>query len=97
VANKTLTRMELHVARALSDIIHDMKDPRLPLVVTVKKVRLSADLSSAKVLVSAIERTAETAEILNRAHGFLQEELGASVSLRRIPRLTFYADESQGD
>jgi len=91
MSSKSLLRLELRVARALSEIIHDMKDPRLPIVVTVERVRLTPDLSQGRVLISALERDAETAEILNHAHHYLQEELAHSVELRRIPRLSFFA------
>jgi len=90
--SRSLLRLESRVARALSEIIHEMQDPRLPLVVTVERVRISADLSRARVLISALERAEETAALLNRAHGYLQEELAHEVPLRRIPRLSFHTD-----
>ncbi len=90
--SRSLLRLESRVARALSEIIHEMQDPRLPLVVTVERVRISADLSRARVLISAIERAEETAALLNRAHGYLQEELAHEVPMRRIPRLSFHTD-----
>jgi len=90
--SRSLLRLESRVARALADIIHEMQDPRLPLVVTVERVRISADLSRARVLISALERAEETAALLNRAHGYLQEELAHEVPLRRIPRLSFHTD-----
>ncbi len=92
MSSKALIRLELRVARALSEIIHEMKDPRLPIIVTVERVRLSPDLSQGRVLISALERESETVEILNRAHHYLQEELAHSVELRRIPRLSFFAE-----
>ncbi len=90
--SRSLLRLESRVARALSEIIHEMQDPRLPLVVTVERVRISADLSRARVLISALERAEETAALLNRAHGYLQEELAHEVPMRRIPRLSFHTD-----
>ncbi|WP_457636812.1 ribosome-binding factor A [Oceanithermus sp.] len=91
MSSKSLLRLELRVARALNEIIHDMKDPRLPIIVTVERVRLSPDLSRGRVLISSLERDVETVEILNHAHHYLQEELARSVELRRIPRLSFFA------
>ena len=90
--SRALLRLESRVARALAGIIHEMQDPRIPMVVTIERVRLSADLSRARVLISALERVEETAEVLNRAHGYLQEELAHEVSMRRIPRITFHTD-----
>ncbi len=90
--SRALLRLESRVARALADIIHEMQDPRIPMVVTVERVRLSADLTRARVLISALERVEETAEVLNRAHGYLQEELAHEVPMRRVPRITFHTD-----
>jgi len=90
--SRSLLRLESRVARALAGIIHEMQDPRLPMVVTVERVRISADLSRARVLISALERAEETAQLLNRAHGYLQEELAHEVPMRRVPRLSFHTD-----
>jgi len=90
--SRALLRLESRVARALAGIIHEMQDPRIPMVVTIERVRLSADLSRARVLISALERVEETAEVLNRAHGYLQEELAHEVPMRRVPRITFHTD-----
>jgi len=94
MSNKSLLRLELRVARALNEIIHEMRDPRLPIVVTVERVKLSPDLSRARILISALERSSETAKLLNRAHGYLQEELAHSIALRRIPQLSFFTESS---
>jgi len=95
MGHKTLTRLELRVARALNEIVHEMKDPRLPIVVTIERVRLSPDLSQARVLVSALERPEETVAILNHAHHYLQDELAHALELRRLPRLRFFADRGE--
>ena len=95
MSQKTLTRLERHVARTLNAVIHEMKDPRLPVVVTVERVRLSPDLSQARVLVSALERPEATAELLNHAHRHLQDELAHAMELRRIPRLRFFTNPGE--
>ncbi len=83
-------RLEARMARVLAEIIHDMKDPRLPLIVSVERVRLSGDLSRGRVLISALERSEETVELLNRAHGHIQEALAHQMAMRRVPRLSFH-------
>jgi len=93
--SRALLRLESRVARALAEIIHEMQDPRIPMVVTIERVRLTADLSRARVLISALERPEETAEVLNRAHGYLQEELAHEVPMRRVPRISFHTDPSE--
>jgi ribosome-binding factor A len=83
-------RLEQQAARLIAAIIHDeLQDPRLPMFVGIERVDLSPDNASAVVYVSALERAADTVEILNHAHRFIQDELAHRMKLRRIPRLRF--------
>lgn len=87
-------RHERTLARTLGELIPQLKDPRIPLVVTVERVRLSADFSQAKVLVSTLDEDdmPDLQEALERAGGFLQRELASQLDLRRTPRLIFTAN-----
>lgn len=87
-------RHERTLARALAELIPQLKDPRVPLVVTVERVRLNPDFSQAKVLVSTLEEAdmPDFQAALERASGFLQRELAAQLDLRRTPRLSFTAN-----
>ncbi len=92
---KTLERT---LTRTLSELITELQDPRIPMIVTVERARFNADLSQAKVLVSALgdEREIENMEVaLNRASGFLQRELAKEMRSRNTPKLTFTTDPSQ--
>lgn len=84
-------RYERAIARTLGELIPQLKDPRIPVVSTVERVRLSADFSQAKVLVSTLNEDDLEAfeEALVRAAGFLQRELAEELDLRRTPRLAF--------
>ena len=85
-------RHERDLGRHISELIRDLKDPRIPIVVTVERVRLNPDFSQAKVLVSALgdaEELSEMEEALNGASGFLQRELAREMQLRKTPRLSF--------
>lgn len=95
------TRRQERVADLLQEEISDllqrkMRDPRLEFV-TVTAVKVSSDLRHARVYVSLLgseeERQAALAG-LQHAAGFLRHELWASLSLRRVPELTFVLDES---
>ena len=87
-------RLETTLQRELSRLIPDLTDPRVPVVVTVERVRLSPDGRQAKVLVSALEEdTSEMLEALNGASGYLQRELAAELNLRYTPKLSFFTDE----
>jgi ribosome-binding factor A len=74
-----------------------LSDPRLSLV-SVIRVELSPDLSSAKVHVSALGDDAsrgEAMEALDHARGFIRRELAAEMrNLRRIPELRFVDDRN---
>ena len=87
-------RYERSLARELSSLIPTLKDPRIPMIVTVEDVRLSADGRSGKVLVSTLDDADkdEMLAALNRASGYLQNEASEAVGLRFTPRLTFYLD-----
>jgi len=64
---------------------------------TVSEVRLSSDLSHARVFVSAMGAPAERAERLKRLHAVqreLRRELAGALRLRAVPLLRFLPDES---
>lgn len=87
----SLERYERNLARTLSELIPQLKDPRIPVVTTVERVRLSTDFAQAKVLVSTLdeEDLPDFEDALESATGFLQRELAQQLDLRRTPRLTF--------
>ncbi len=89
-----LERHERTLSRALSELIPQLKDPRIPVVATVERVRLSSDFSQAKVLVSTLQddELEPFREALERASGFLQRELAQELDLRRTPRLSFHTN-----
>ena len=84
--------------KALSEIIRDMKDPRISPMTTVLLVEATNDLKIAKVRISVYDKSddvrRETVAQLNRAEGFIARELGKRVDLRRIPTLKFSLDDS---
>ncbi len=91
------TRVAEQLQRELADIVHrEIKDPRVALM-TVTAVRLSKDLSHAKVLVSSLDPNHSHEDVvaaLQHAAGFLRHELGGRLRLRIIPELRFEYDES---
>ena len=81
----------------LADLIqHGLRDPRVGFV-TVTEVRMSRDLTHARVYVSILgddERTRESFEALVRAGGFLRSQVGRRLRLRTVPELRFVLDET---
>ena len=88
--NTKKTQIETSMARVLSRAIHDLQDPRLPLVVTVEGVRVTPDLLYAKVFVSSLGDNTQVLEVLGHAKGHLQHEIAVELRLRRTPQLSFH-------
>lgn len=86
-----VAQVEAAVARVLSEAVHELRDPRIPLVVTIERVKVSADLQHAKVWVSALGDLEPVVAALEHAKGFLQRRLSAELNLRRTPALAFVA------
>ena len=96
-------RVADQIQRELSDLIrHELKDPRIPDMITIAGVEVSKDLSHAKIYVSAITIESEGPEVrdemvdaLNQGGGFLRKGLGGRMRLRIVPTLKFFYDDVQ--
>ncbi|MEE8119631.1 MAG: 30S ribosome-binding factor RbfA [Gammaproteobacteria bacterium] len=90
-------RIEEQVRRELSGLLrHSLKDPRASQV-TLTDVKVSKDLSLARVYVTSLDveiSHEEIVKVLNGAAGFLRHGLGALIRIRSIPNLQFHYDES---
>lgn len=82
------------IQRELAELIHrEVKDPRLSPMVTVAEVRVSPDLSQARVFITVLDDQGEqSASVLNHAAGFLRSQLGKVLRLRIVPQLHFVYD-----
>ncbi|EXB44081.1 ribosome-binding factor A [Acinetobacter baumannii] len=100
-----LKRMAGSVQRELSELIRqELKDPRLGGLVTISGVKVSPDLGYADVYVTVMGRELsddqnevahrETLDILNKASGFLRQELSRRIKTRITPRLRFHYDKT---
>ena len=78
-------------------IMREVKDPRIPSLITITKVETSPDLRQAKVYFSLIgsEKDKKTAlQILQEAAGFIGMTASKKVVLRFFPQLTFKIDDT---
>lgn len=93
---KRTDRVAEMMQRKLSQIIQqEIKDPRLPAFVTISSVKVSADLSHAKVYFTVFnDDVGQTTSILNASASYLRTALARSVKLRTVPQLHFVYDES---
>lgn len=92
-------RVGSQIQKDLAELIRDkLKDPRLSLL-TISAVSVSRDFSYAKIyfrMMSELDaqQILAVTEVLKQASGFLRKELGATLSLRSIPRLQFEYDHA---
>ena len=80
----------------LSDLLRrKLKDPRVGSV-SVTAVSTTPDLGQARVRISLLEPSTETATLagLDRARGFLRGELGRRLRLKKVPELLFEMDQT---
>jgi ribosome-binding factor A len=94
---KRADRVGSAMQRELAVLIRDLKD-RPGGLVTVQEVRVSRDLSHAKVYFTVIGADADdTLADLKHAAGYLRRELGHAMRLRSVPELHFVYDTSIAD
>ena len=97
MAGYKINRVTSDIKIALSELLREVKDPRVSKLLSIVKVDVSGDLSYATIYVSAIEgfeATVNSVKALKGASGFLRRELGARLKLRKVPELRFVADDS---
>jgi ribosome-binding factor A len=82
----------------LSTIIRDeLRDPRIPDMVSVVGVRVTRDLSHAYAHISILgdeDAKAGCKKALDRATGFVRREIGQRMRLRTTPEIHFVFDNS---
>ena len=92
-------RLNEQFRREVAEILRTrVRDPRL-LGVAVTGARVTSDLYSAKILVQLSTDTVERGEQLkglDAATPYIRGVLGRSLSLRRVPEISFRADETLG-
>ena len=91
-------RINEEIKKALSEIIRDMKDPRISPLTTVMRAEATNDLKQCKVKISVYDKDDEvrrqTVAQLNAAEGFIAREMRRCIDLRHIPTFIFELDDS---
>ncbi|TFW29712.1 30S ribosome-binding factor RbfA [Massilia horti] len=91
-------RVADQIQRDLSEIIaFELKDPRVGMV-TLTEVQVTPDYAHAKVYFTLLkdskEEVQQTLNGLNKASGFLRNELGKRLHIHTLPQLHFVHDIS---
>lgn len=92
-----IDRVAEEIRRELSAIIRELKDPRIPDMLSVVSVRVTKDLKYAKAGISVMgdEKVKKDAfDALKSAGGFIRKEISRRVKLRQTPEFTFVEDNS---
>jgi ribosome-binding factor A len=94
---RRIQRLESQIQHRVTEILmRELQDPKLGMV-TVCRVELDSEFTQCKVYWSVFgtdKQKAQTRGALSRARGFVQREVGASLSTRTVPHLEFVFDES---
>ena len=84
--------MQRKLAQLIQQEIHD---PRLPKWMTILDVKISKDLAHARVYFTVLsDEPDEVAAVLNASASFLRTALAKTLTLRRVPKLSFIYDTS---
>jgi ribosome-binding factor A len=99
MAEIRLRRIESLIRSEICSMIikGEIKDPRIEPLTTITEVKVTKDLSYAKVWVSRFgDRDILDASVLglNHAAGYIQGVLSKRISLRTFPRLSFMRDDA---
>ena len=98
MAGFKINRVTSDIRLCLSELLREVKDPRVSKMLSIVKLDVTGDMSYATLYVSAIEgsgKTAESVKALNKsAAGYIRRELGCRLKLRKVPELRFVADNS---
>ncbi|MBP3921045.1 MAG: 30S ribosome-binding factor RbfA [Bacilli bacterium] len=89
-------RIASNMIKEISYILaHEVKDTDIKFV-TVTDVKLTNDLSFAKIYFTVLDdtRKKETLKALKNASGFIRHELCERIDIRHTPELEFVYDES---
>jgi ribosome-binding factor A len=93
-----IVRISEEVKKEISSIIqNDLKDPRLPNMVSIISCSVTKDLRYAKVFISVLgndEEKKNAISALKSAAGFIRRELGHRIQLRYTPEIHFELDTS---
>jgi len=91
-------RISEEMKKEISRIIfNELKDPRLPQMISVTSVEVTKDLRYAKAYISVYGDDTEkknAIEALKSAAGFIRREIGQNIKLRYTPELHFELDNS---
>ena len=101
MANYRRGRINDEVQKALSEILREVKDPRVSSAfISITGADVTPDLKFAKIYYSLLgadgdrEKEKKVAEGLKSSNGFIRRALARAIDLRQTPELNFILDRS---
>lgn len=97
MASNRIGRINEEIAKELSDLIRNLKDPRVQdTMISISRVETTPDLRYAKVYVSFLDenRAKDAMKGLKSGSGYLRRELSHALNLRYTPELMWALDDS---
>ncbi len=86
------------IQRELAQIIaRELKDPRIPSLITITSVDVARDMGVARIFVSSLIDTINRDELvgaLSERAGFMRSILGKRLRIRAVPELRFSYDDT---
>ena len=95
--NNRFGRIDEEFKREISQIInYELNNPNVTGMISVTKVKVTTDLSYAKVSVSILnsKNIKETLAGLKKSSGYIRSELAKRINLRNTPEIIFELDDS---
>ncbi len=90
-----MDRLNNTFVEKISEILHDEVKDKDVKFVTITDVRITNDLSFAKVYFTSLEEDKKKiTESLNKASGFIRSALCNKIQIRKMPEIHFVYDES---
>jgi ribosome-binding factor A len=93
-----INRISEEMKKEVSSIIQtELKDPRLPKLISITVMNVTKDLRHAKIFVSILgddEEKKNAMTALKSAAGFIRREIGHRMQLKFTPEMHFELDDS---
>lgn len=96
MAKNRIGRINEEIQKELSQLIRNVKDPRVRGMISIVGVNTTPDLRYSKIYVSMLDQNdvKEVVKGLKSAAGYLRRELAHALQLRYAPELVFEANDS---
>ena len=92
-----LNRINEELKKEISQVLnYELKNPNVPGMLSVTRVKITPDFKYAKVYVSILnsKNIKKTMEGLKESSGFIRSKIARTINLRITPELVFEIDDS---